>query len=79
MKIVYTEGCTAYGLDVDGNDFNSLTDAEKKRIVLEVIEEIDASYLQDVLIDLCQKCGEYEYQYHCDQCGDDVCDWTLKI
>lgn len=80
MKLEYTEGCTCYGLDVDGKPFNDLKEYKKKPILNKVINAILEDYdIQNVLIDLLRQYGEYKHLYHCEQCGDNVCSFTLEI
>lgn len=80
MKIEYTEGCTCYGLDVDGEPFNDLDEAKKREVFNRMVEGILKDYdIQDIIIDLLCHYGEYKYLYHCEQCGDSVCSYTMEI
>lgn len=80
MKLEYTEGCTYYGLDVDGKPFNDLGEVSKVDILHSVVNALCCEYdPQSILVDLLQQYGEYKHLYHCDQCGDDVCTYTINI
>lgn len=80
MEIEYTEGCVCYGLDVDGKPFNELGEVSKVDILHSVVNSLCCEYEpQNILIDLLRQYGEYEHHYHCDQCGDDVCSFTLFV
>ena len=79
-KIVYTDGCIATGLTVDGEFFKDLSLEEQKAFMHKVIVGAqDSSYLQNMLIEYVQTAGEYEYLYTCDECGDSVYEWTVEI
>lgn len=80
MKIEYTEGCTCYGLDVDGKPFEDLDEAKKREVFNRMVEAILKDFdIQNITIDLLRQYGEYKYLYHCEQCGDSVCSYTLEI
>lgn len=80
MKIEYTQGCTCYGLDVDGEPFDDLDEAEKREVFDRMVDSIlKDNDIQDIIIHLLSYYGEYHYLYHCEQCGDSVCSYTLEI
>lgn len=79
MKVVLTEGCVVNGITVDGKDFNDYEISERKEILHKIIDSLDNSYLQNILYSACQYAGTYKYKYHCEECGDDVRTYTLKI
>lgn len=80
MKLEYTEGCTCYGLEVDGEPFNDLDEAKKREALDRMVEAILKDYdIQNIIIDLLQTHGEYKHLYHCEQCGDSVCTYTINI
>lgn len=84
MKIEYTEGCTCYGITIDGKRFQDMTEEE----IYKVWDNL-SNYLknqknvrecvQETLIWTANNYGYPKFQYHCDQCGDDVYTTTLKI
>ena len=80
MKLEYTEGCTYYGLYVDGKPFNNLGEVSKVDILHSVVNALCCECdPQNILIDLLHQYGEYTHLFHCDQCGDNVCSYTLEI
>lgn len=80
MKLEYTEGCTCYGLDVDGEPFSDLGEVSKVDILHSVVNALCCECdPQNILIDLLRQYGEYKHLFHCDQCGDNVCSYTLEI
>lgn len=80
MKIEYTEGCLAYGLDIDGKPFNELGEAKKREVFNRMVEAILKDFdIQNITIDLLHDYGEYKHLHHCDQCGDDVCSYTIEV
>lgn len=80
MKLEWTEGCVYYGLDVDGKPFNGLDDAKKREVFDRMVEAILKDFdIQNITIDLLHDYGEYKLLFHCEQCGDSVCSYTLNI
>ncbi len=80
MKLEYTEGCTCYGLDVDDKPFNDLGEVSQVDVLHSVVNALCCEYdPQSILIDLLRQYGEYKHLFHCDQCGDNVCSYTLEI
>ena len=86
MEIKYTEGCISYGLTVDGKDTSDCKIKELQDMVHKVIDslnrESDRGTLQQFLIDIAQTNhiqSTVEFIYHCDQCGDDVYEYTFKL
>lgn len=65
---------------VGGRDANGFTEEEIRDIILTIIDSMDES--ADVLWalrGLIQNLGEYKFCYHCDECGDNVAEYKLKI
>ena len=80
MKIEYTEGCTCYGLDVDGEPFNDLDEAKKREVFNRMVETILKDYdIQDITTKLLYQYGEYKHLSDCEECGDSVCSYTLFV
>lgn len=58
-------------------DFN---EEEIRNIIIEIINsEKDPANLTWTLRGLVQNYGKYKFCYHCDECGDDVVEYKLKI
>lgn len=80
MKLEYTEGCVCYGLDVDGEPFNDLDEAKKREVFNRMVEAILKDYdIQNITTNLLHDYGEYKHLFYCEQCGDNVCSYTLEI
>lgn len=80
MKLVYTEGCTAYSLAVDDKSSTELPLEEMKSILHKVIDKCDDfGTIQNMITSLLEQLGEYELIGHCDQCGDNIYEFTLNI
>lgn len=80
MKLEYTEGCTCYGLDVDGKPFDDLDEAKKLQVFNRMIEAIlKECDIQNIIIDILHYYGDYKHLYYCEQCRDSVCSYTLEI
>lgn len=79
-ELKFTEGCTCYNLIINGNNCNDISLEKKKDICIRLMQEYyNDSDWDNELISLCQQFGEMNFQFHCDQCGDDVYEYTLKI
>lgn len=74
MKIVKSQGCTAFYTDVDGRDLSELSKEEKESLLVRLIK-IHGLYGIDSTINLLLDNIEYDFEDggHCDQCGDSVC------
>lgn len=78
MEIVYTDGCTATGIDIDGEDLRNLSVSKQRRILHRMINKIDENIMYDVFKAIALN-GEFRPLYYCNQCGDDVVEYRLKI
>lgn len=76
-------GTDKYGTDivtVGGRDANGFTEEEIRDIILTIIDSMDESGdVSWALRGLIQNLGEYKFCYHCDECGDNVVEYKLKI
>lgn len=83
MEIKYTEGCIAYILTVDGKNTSDYKIKELQDMVHKVIDslnkESDRGTLQQFLIDIAQIRGEENYVAHCEECGNNIHEYTLKL
>ncbi len=81
MDLVYTEGCTCYSITADGKDLNDYTISDSKSILKTLIDKLDLeqSDVWDITSTLISRFGEYKYCYTCDECGDSVYEYKLKI
>lgn len=73
MKIVKSQGCTAFYTNVDGRELSELTEEEKKSLMFRLLK-IHNLYGLDSTINMLLDNIEYEGEDggHCDQCGDNV-------
>jgi hypothetical protein len=77
MKIVISEGCTAFYTLVDGKDVNDMTPEERSTFIDSLLAKLKTGILENAVnIDCVIKCFNYddcEYDANgCDQCGDTV-------
>lgn len=80
MKLTYTEGCMAYNLDIDNKKIEDFTLQEQKDILKSLIDEYgDNSTIQNMIMDFLELNGIPKFIYHCDECGDNVYEYTLEI
>ncbi len=73
MKIIKSQGCTAFYTSVDGKELSELSNYEKEFLLARLIK-IHNLQGMDSTINLLLDNIEYEYEEggHCDQCGDNV-------
>lgn len=65
---------------VEGKDINDFTEDEIRDIIINIISDNnDIANLIWVLRGFVQNFGEYKFCYHCDECGDNVVEYKLKI
>jgi hypothetical protein len=77
MKIVISEGCTAYYTLVDDKYVNDMTPEERSTFIDSLLAKLKTGILENaVSIDSVIKCFNYDDYEHdsnvCDQCGDTV-------
>ena len=81
MILNYIDGCTAYNLTIDGVEVSELPSYE----IVDVIHYLvgrrkDKFQLMEMLAMLIEHDKESVCSIsHCDQCGDDIYSYTLKI
>lgn len=78
MEIVYTEGCTVTGIDIDGENVREIPVGRQRKILHQVINRIDENIMRDVFKAIAEN-GEYKHLYDCDCCGDSVCEYRLEL
>lgn len=80
MKLTYTEGCMAYNLDIDNKEIEDFTLQEQKNILKSLIDKHgNNSTIQNMIIDFLGLNGIPKFIGHCDDCGDNVYEYTLEI
>lgn len=80
MKLTYTEGCMAYNLDIDNKKIEDFTLQEQKDILKSLIDKYgDNSTIQNMIMDFPEFNGISKFIGHCDDCGDNIYEYTLEI
>lgn len=65
---------------VNHKRINDFTEDEIRDIIIEIINNReDSANLIWTLRGLIENYGKYKFCYHCDECGDDVVEYKLKI
>ena len=70
-EYLYVDRVSAYTLSMD-----QLVDVYRKCI--RSINDKSKDSIREFIIEMLSIIGEPKYSHHCDQCGDDVCDYVLK-
>lgn len=80
MKLESVSGCICDSLTIDGVETIDLpTDKIKDTIKMLVDKESDLGLLQSILINFIESNGDYEDLGTCEECGDLITKYTLKI
>ena len=81
MKIEYSEGCTTTGVYIDDKPLADLSIEEQKEVLLKALKHLkNPSYsIQEFLISAAEEEGEFEDLGKCEQCGDYVYNYTIKL
>lgn len=84
-EIQLSEGCTCFGLTVNGRDYtDEMTEAERELFLLDMILEIRRRYRNGqigirCLLELLEVTGTWESDEACETCGDYVTETTYQI
>lgn len=71
MKIVKSEGCTAWYTEIDGKRLEDFLPFEKEDIVRRLIENVSNLVLDDIINSLIEHYTPRSTKtIHCDQCND---------
>lgn len=80
MKVEFTEGCTCFSLNVDGVETVDMDVKDVKDVIKKLVDtEKDLGVLQMLLEYLMESQGEYEDLGRCEDCGDSITRYTLKL
>ena len=80
MILETVNGCICDSITIDGVETIDLSiDKVKDTIKLIIDKETDLGVLQSILIDLIESKGDYEDLGTCEECGDTIYKYTLKI
>lgn len=78
MKITYTEGCTVTSLVLDNKSPYDYSEAELRKFCSDVIQSLHKDDYIELLQYMATQYGEMKFLYTCDQCYDNVYEWTLS-
>lgn len=80
MKIEYIDACINGTLLVDGVDFDTLTNEQKRQAAHKAIDAIKSSDMKAILMDAAEYNGFCECDgVKCEQCGDYTYHYTLNV
>lgn len=81
MELRYVSGCTAYNLTIDGVEVSELPPYEIADIIRHLVGRCkDKGMLKEMLERLIESDKESVCAIsHCDQCDDDIYNYTLEI
>ena len=80
MELEYTNGCICTSLTVDNVETINMDINELKSILHKMIDNLDdISDLQSIFCYYLETFGKYEDLGTCDECGDSIFRFTLKI
>ena len=80
MTLETVNCCICDSITIDGVETIDLSiDKVKDTIKLIIDTETDLGVLQSILIDLIESKGDYEDLGTCEECGDFITKYTLKI
>lgn len=66
-------------ITVEGKDINNFSIDEIRNIIISMVAASTNACLLWVLRDLVKFYGLYKFCYHCEECGDNVVEYKLKI
>lgn len=81
MKIIYTTGCIADSLTIDGKESIDYTADELRAILHSIVGNLSEAELQGLLIEIVERhCDDYECSGQpCSQCGDTTQTYTIDV
>lgn len=80
MKIKRISGCICDSLTIDGIETIDMNGDNIKDAIKKIIDSIkDLGVLQSTLIDLVECLGDWKDIGTCEQCGDTITEYTLKL
>jgi hypothetical protein len=80
MKFKVTDGCTCFATTINGKDINEFSDDDARVFLVSLVNSVKDRGLIDMMIrDVVTMTGEHKFLYHCEECGDNVCEYNLEI
>ena len=78
-KIVYTEGCTCYGLEINDKSSKECSKEFKMELYMKLIDKLyDSDGLDNLLMDLCSWYGKGKLSVSCDGFNEKIYEYTLN-
>ena len=80
MKFKVTDGCTCFSTTINGKDLNEFSDEDAKLYLGYLVEHLkDRGYIDSIIRDIVTVTGKHKFLYHCEECGDNVCEYNLEV
>ena len=80
MELIYTNGCTATSLSVDGKESIDMDMEDFRKVIHKIVDKIDDfAELQSIFMDFVSLNGDLIDDYQCSCCGDCVTTYKIKI
>lgn len=80
MEIKYTTGCTCESLLIDDKESIDMTTQEIRDVITKLLSTTkDLGLMQNIIINIVENQGDWESLGRCDECGDTIEKWTLKV
>lgn len=81
MRLVYSYGCTANELSVDGVPEIALNNATRKKVISRIFQwyKKHPEQLNSLLAYFIEQAGDYEIGIRCEECGDTPITYTIDI
>ncbi len=80
MEIKYTTGCICESLLIDGKESIDMTTQEIRDVITKLLSTVkDVGLLQDIIINIVESQGDWKVLGSCEECGDTIEEWTLKV
>lgn len=80
MELIYTFGCTATSLSVDGVESIDMNMEDFRKVIHKIVDKIDDfAELQDIFMNFITLNGKLIDEYQCSCCGDYVTTHKIKI
>ena len=80
MELIYTDGCMATSLSVDGKESIDIPMEDFKKVIHRIVDKIDdLAELQDIFMNFVSCNGKCIDEYQCSCCGDYVTTYKIKI
>lgn len=80
MEIEYRTGCICESLLIDGRESIDMTTQEIRDVITKLLSITkDTGLLQDIIINIVESQGDWKSLGTCEECGDTIEQYTLKV